>query len=89
MKAQLNILPLKRSRMLPRLALSLASSLAFMGLLQAPLVASAQVPPSAQEVARFSALHAAAHRGNVAAIAAAHRFMWPCLPSSAKPCGLW
>jgi ankyrin repeat protein len=71
MKAQLNILPLKRSRMLPRLALSLASSLAFMGLLQAPLVASAQVPPSAQEVARFSALHAAAHRGNVAAIEAA------------------
>jgi uncharacterized protein len=33
--------------------------------------ASAQVPPSAQEIARFSALHAAAHRGNVAAIEAA------------------
>jgi uncharacterized protein len=36
-----------------------------------PLPASAQVPPSAQEVARFSALHAAAHRGNVTAIEAA------------------
>jgi uncharacterized protein len=35
------------------------------------LPASAQVPPSAQEVARFSALHTAAHRGNVAAIEAA------------------
>jgi uncharacterized protein len=33
--------------------------------------AFAQVPPSAQEVARFSALHAAAHRGNLAAIDAA------------------
>jgi hypothetical protein len=33
--------------------------------------AAAQVPPSAQEVTRFGALHAAAHRGNVAAIEAA------------------
>ncbi len=71
MKAQLKTHPLKRSRTLARLALSLASSLAFMGLVQAPLGASAQVPPSAQEVAQFSALHAAAHRGNVAAIDAA------------------
>ena len=33
--------------------------------------AAAQVPPDAQEVARFGPLHAAAHRGNVAAIEAA------------------
>ncbi len=33
--------------------------------------ALAQVPPSAQEIAQFSALHAAAHRGHVAVIEAA------------------
>jgi uncharacterized protein len=36
-----------------------------------PTPAAAQVPPSPQEIARFSPLHAAAHRGNVAAIESA------------------
>jgi uncharacterized protein len=71
MKAQLKVFPLQRSRTLPRLALWLASCLAFMGLLHTPPPASAQVPPSASEIARFSPLHTAAHRGNVAAIEAA------------------
>lgn len=34
----------------------------------APLTATAQTPPDAAEVARFPALHAAAHKGEVAAI---------------------
>ncbi len=37
----------------------------------APRLASAQVAPSAAEVARFGALHAAAHRGDVPGLAAA------------------
>ncbi len=36
--------------------------------LLAPVMASAQVPPSAAEVARYSGLHAAAHRGDLAEI---------------------
>lgn len=33
-----------------------------------PVMASAQVPPTAAEVARYSGLHAAAHRGDIAEI---------------------
>ncbi len=36
--------------------------------LLSPSIATAQVPPSASEVARYSGLHAAAHRGDVAEI---------------------
>jgi uncharacterized protein len=51
--------------------LPLLTGVAIVGLLQTSLSAHAQVPPNAQEIARFSPLHAAAHRGNVAAIEAA------------------
>lgn len=44
---------------------------AILSILALSSTAFSQVPPSAQEIARFSALHAAAHRGNVAAIEAA------------------
>ena len=50
-------------------------SIAACGVLFNPILtatsAMAQVPPSAPEIARFGTLHAAAHRGNVAAIEAA------------------
>ena len=50
-------------------------SVAACGVLFNPILtatsAMAQVPPSAPEIARFGTLHAAAHRGNVAAIEAA------------------
>ncbi|MGE0558549.1 MAG: ankyrin repeat domain-containing protein [Burkholderiales bacterium] len=36
--------------------------------LLAPAMASAQVPPTAAEIARYSGLHAAAHRGDIAEI---------------------
>ena len=36
--------------------------------LLAPAMASAQVPPSASEIARYSGLHAAAHKGDIAEI---------------------
>jgi len=52
-----------------------ALSVAAYGVFLTPILtaspAAAQVPPSAPEIARFSALHAAAHRGNVAAIESA------------------
>lgn len=54
-----------------RAVLCCAFSSAFMGLALAPQSASAQVPPNGQEVVRFSALHTAAHRGNITAIEAA------------------
>lgn len=46
-------------------------ALAFAGLTLAAAPAVAQVPPSEAEVARFSPLHAAAHRGDVARLRAA------------------
>jgi uncharacterized protein len=50
--------------------LSAPCFVALMCLFATPITA-AQAPPSTQEVALFSALHTAAHRGNVAAIEAA------------------
>jgi hypothetical protein len=48
------------------------SSVALLAITMAnPTPAAAQVPPSPQEIARFGPLHAAAHRGNVAAIESA------------------
>jgi uncharacterized protein len=60
--------PLSRSRSLKQ---SIAFCLVFLGVLQTSQSVVAQVPPSAQEVASFAPLHAAAHRGNIAAIEAA------------------
>ncbi len=68
MIAQLYTQASRRIHELPGLALALVSGLAFMGALLAPLSAQAQVPPNAQEIARFSALHAAAQRGDAAQI---------------------
>lgn len=52
------------------MALSVAwiTRLAAALVLAAPLTAAAQRPPSADEVARYAGLHAAAHRGDAAAI---------------------
>ncbi len=57
------------SRLGAALALTLFSTFALLD----SSAAFAQVPPSAQEIARFSSLHAAAHRGNLAAIEAAKK----------------